>query len=217
MHDRDHVGTAPRRVRSVLPRMARHRRPRQRCLRVCCVASFRIPWSARLPNNTIGRTVPTFAPGFSPLCIIRMSTSSDRLAGARAHRGPLLLSFKEERGCRGVMGHRIERLSALAGCADRVRRAAGAALLVTTSALFAVPRTAAPNAGSGTGAWFVDGTGAALQIFECIGLLCGRIVWFQKARDSIGAWSRDQKNRIPRSAGARVRLDHSLRTSAGWP
>ena len=33
--------------------------------------------------------------------------------------------------------------------------------------------------------WFIDGTGAAIQIFDCSGHLCGSIVWLLKARDSV--------------------------------
>jgi Uncharacterized protein conserved in bacteria (DUF2147) len=88
-------------------------------------------------------------------------------------------------------------MSPLAACADRLRLAAGAALLVTASALFAVPATASSITGSSTGAWFVDGTGAALQMFNCSCLLCSRIAWLQKASDTVGQRSRDNKNPDP--------------------
>jgi hypothetical protein len=43
----------------------------------------------------------------------------------------------------------------------------------------------------------IDGTGAAVQIFDCSGQLCGRIVWLRMARDSVGWLARDDKNPDP--------------------
>ncbi len=91
------------------------------------------------------------------------------------------------------------RKSTSLGCADRLRRAAGAALLVIAATFFAVPGTAASATLPDAGAWFVDGTGAALQIFNCSGLLCGRIVWLQHARDSAGRPASDNNNPDPAS------------------
>jgi len=34
----------------------------------------------------------------------------------------------------------------------------------------------------------------AVQIFDCGGLLCGRIVWLQRPRDAMGQLVRDRKN-----------------------
>ena len=78
-------------------------------------------------------------------------------------------------------------------CARSLRRAACAALLVIALSSFAVPGTAV-SAIVPEGAWFIDGTGAAVQIFDCSGLLCGRIVWLKKGRDSAGQPTRDNKN-----------------------
>ena len=47
------------------------------------------------------------------------------------------------------------------------------------------------------GEWFIDGTGVAVQIFDCSGLLCGRIIWLEKARDISGRPARDNKNPDP--------------------
>ena len=47
------------------------------------------------------------------------------------------------------------------------------------------------------GAWFIDGTGAAVQIFDCSGLLCGRIIWLRTARDIAGRPASDNKNPDP--------------------
>jgi hypothetical protein len=46
-------------------------------------------------------------------------------------------------------------------------------------------------------AWFIDGTGAAIQIFDCSGLLCGRIIWLHKAHDAAGQLAHDNKNPDP--------------------
>lgn len=88
--------------------------------------------------------------------------------------------------------------SAAAGRADRLRHIAGA-LLVIAATFFAVPGAAASAPVRDAGAWFVDGTGAALQIFNCRGLLCGRIVWLQHARDSAGRAASDNNNPDPAS------------------
>jgi len=81
-------------------------------------------------------------------------------------------------------------------CARSLRRAACAALLVIALSSFAVPG-AAVSAIVPEGAWFIDGTGAAVQIFDCSGLLCGRIIWLEKARDTAGRLARDDKNPDP--------------------
>ena len=81
-------------------------------------------------------------------------------------------------------------------CARSLRRAACVALLVIALSSFAVPG-AAVSAIVPEGAWFIDGTGAAVQIFDCSGLLCGRIIWLEKARDTAGRLARDDKNPDP--------------------
>ena len=47
------------------------------------------------------------------------------------------------------------------------------------------------------GAWFIDGTGGAVQIFDCGGLLCGRIIWLWTVRDMAGQPTSDKKNPDP--------------------
>jgi uncharacterized protein (DUF2147 family) len=47
------------------------------------------------------------------------------------------------------------------------------------------------------GAWVVVGTGAALEIFDCASLLCGRIVWLRKARNTAGRPVQDDENPDP--------------------
>jgi uncharacterized protein (DUF2147 family) len=46
------------------------------------------------------------------------------------------------------------------------------------------------------GVWLVDGE-AAVQIFACNSLLCGRIRWLQAPRDSQGQLKRDTRNPDP--------------------
>jgi uncharacterized protein (DUF2147 family) len=46
------------------------------------------------------------------------------------------------------------------------------------------------------GVWLIDGK-AAVQIFDCSGLLCGRILWLQIPRDPQGRLSRDRDNPDP--------------------
>jgi uncharacterized protein (DUF2147 family) len=82
-------------------------------------------------------------------------------------------------------------------CTRSLRRAACAALLAIALTSFTAPGTAVSAMGPADGAWFIDGTGAAIQIFDCGGLLCGRIIWLEKARDTAGRLARDDKNPDP--------------------
>ena len=82
-------------------------------------------------------------------------------------------------------------------CARSLRQAARAALMVITLSSFAVPGAAVLAMVPADGVWFIDGTGAAVQIFDCSGLLCGRIIWLEKARDTAGRLARDDKNPDP--------------------
>jgi uncharacterized protein (DUF2147 family) len=43
------------------------------------------------------------------------------------------------------------------------------------------------------GVWLIKGK-AAVQLFDCKGLLCGRILWLQAAHDPQGQLKRDKKN-----------------------
>jgi uncharacterized protein (DUF2147 family) len=70
-------------------------------------------------------------------------------------------------------------------------------LLVIALTSFAVLGTAVSAMGPTDGAWFIDGTGVAVQIFDCSGLLCGRIIWLEKARDTAGRLARDNRNPDP--------------------
>jgi uncharacterized protein (DUF2147 family) len=44
--------------------------------------------------------------------------------------------------------------------------------------------------------WLMDGR-VAVQVFECEGLMCGRIVWLVRPRDAQGDLDRDGKNPLP--------------------
>jgi uncharacterized protein (DUF2147 family) len=46
------------------------------------------------------------------------------------------------------------------------------------------------------GVWLIKGE-AAVQIFDCNGLLCGRILWLQAPHDSQGQLKRDKRNPDP--------------------
>jgi uncharacterized protein (DUF2147 family) len=69
------------------------------------------------------------------------------------------------------------------------------ALLIVAIACLAVPRTTA-WAATLQGVWLIDGK-AAVQMFDCEGLLCGRIRWLQNARDPQDQAVRDKNNPEP--------------------
>jgi uncharacterized protein (DUF2147 family) len=92
---------------------------------------------------------------------------------------------------------RIAQTLASARRVDWLRRTACAALLVIALSSFSAPGTAVSAVVPADGAWFIDGTGVAVQIFDCSGLLCGRIIWLEKARDTAGRPTRDNKNPDP--------------------
>ncbi len=77
-------------------------------------------------------------------------------------------------------------------CRHRLRRAAA---LVTLIAWLAVPHIPA-GAAMPQGVWLIDGK-VAVQIFDCEGLLCGRILWLRKPRDPRGQFDVDRKNPDP--------------------
>jgi uncharacterized protein (DUF2147 family) len=81
--------------------------------------------------------------------------------------------------------------------ARSLRRAVCAALMVIALGSFAVPGTAELAMVPADAVWLIDGTGAAVQIFDCSGRLCGRIIWLEKARNTAGRLARDDKNPDP--------------------
>jgi uncharacterized protein (DUF2147 family) len=69
-------------------------------------------------------------------------------------------------------------------------------LAALLAAAFAVP---APRAAANTvpqGVWLIDSK-AAVQIYDCAGLMCGRILWLYVPRDPQGALDRDKNNPDP--------------------
>jgi hypothetical protein len=68
-------------------------------------------------------------------------------------------------------------------------------LLVTTIGLLVVPHAVA-RADVPRGTWLIDGR-AVLQISDCGGLACGRIVWLLKPHDSQGQLRGDENNPDP--------------------
>jgi uncharacterized protein (DUF2147 family) len=69
------------------------------------------------------------------------------------------------------------------------------ALLAVAMALLIVPRARSEPAVP-QGVWLLDGK-VAVEIFECGGLMCGRIVWLLDPRDPQGRLDRDRKNPDP--------------------
>ncbi len=74
-------------------------------------------------------------------------------------------------------------------------RLVGVAALVTLIAWLAAPPIPA-QASIPQGVWLIDGK-VAVQIFDCEGLLCGRILWLRKPRDPQGQFDVDKKNPDP--------------------
>jgi uncharacterized protein (DUF2147 family) len=67
-----------------------------------------------------------------------------------------------------------------------------ACLLATALLSLGVPGPAVA-VGIPEGVWLIETT-TALQIFDCNGLLCGRVAWLRNARDPTGQIQRDKKN-----------------------
>jgi uncharacterized protein (DUF2147 family) len=78
---------------------------------------------------------------------------------------------------------------------DAVPRAKRAALLLTTLLALLGPGSMA-SAGVPQGVWMIDGK-AALQIYDCNGLMCGRLRWLHAPRDARGEPKRDKNNPDP--------------------
>ena len=75
-----------------------------------------------------------------------------------------------------------------------MKRKSLALLLASTIGGIANAHTASAEVPEGV--WLVDGE-AAVQIFACNSLLCGRIRWLQAPRDSQGQLKRDARNPDP--------------------
>ena len=73
------------------------------------------------------------------------------------------------------------------------------ALLVAAMVLLAAPSAASEPSvlpAVPQGEWLMDGK-VAVQIFECEGLMCGRIIWLLVPRDPEGLLNLDRKNPVP--------------------
>jgi uncharacterized protein (DUF2147 family) len=80
------------------------------------------------------------------------------------------------------------------GCCP-LRRGVCAASLILLLLSWGMPK-AAGSAGGPDGVWLMPSK-VALQIFDCSGLLCGRIVWLQYPRNPAGQLARDKENPNP--------------------
>ena len=67
------------------------------------------------------------------------------------------------------------------------------ALILLSSAV----RTTTASAAVPDGVWWIMASKVAVQIYDCGGLLCGRIVWLQHPRDAAGQLARDKENPDP--------------------
>jgi len=71
-----------------------------------------------------------------------------------------------------------------------------ALVLLLASAMAVIAHAPAASAEAPQGVWLIDGE-AAVQIFDCQGLLCGRILWLEFPDDSGGGLKRDKNNPDP--------------------
>lgn len=76
--------------------------------------------------------------------------------------------------------------------------------VVSLIAAIAILGACAPRAAAQTavpqGIWLIDQK-AAVQIFDCEGLMCGRILWLYKPRNALGQLDRDKNNPDPALRG----------------
>ena len=66
-------------------------------------------------------------------------------------------------------------------------------VLLLASTMAGIVHAHTASAGVPEGVWLIKEQ-AAVQIFDCKGLLCGRILWLQAPHDSQGQLKRDMKN-----------------------
>jgi uncharacterized protein (DUF2147 family) len=69
-------------------------------------------------------------------------------------------------------------------------------VLLLASTMAGIVHAHMASAEAPKGVWLIKGE-AAVQIFECNSLLCGRILWLQAPRDAEGQLKRDGKNPDP--------------------
>lgn len=70
------------------------------------------------------------------------------------------------------------------------------ALALAAALAVAAPPHAFAQPAVPQGEWLMDGR-VAVQVFECEGLMCGRIVWLAVPRDPAGELNLDRKNPAP--------------------
>ena len=70
----------------------------------------------------------------------------------------------------------------------------GSLLAAAITLLAVAPAAAQPAVPQGV--WLVDGK-AAVQIYDCSGLMCGRVVWLKVPRNRLGQLDRDKHNPDP--------------------
>jgi uncharacterized protein (DUF2147 family) len=80
--------------------------------------------------------------------------------------------------------------------ADKALAVPGRVALVLATLLALVIPSSMASAGVPQGLWVVDGR-AAVQIYDCNGLLCGRLRWMDPPRDARGEPKRDKNNPDP--------------------
>lgn len=76
-----------------------------------------------------------------------------------------------------------------------LRQVLYATVLIAVASSTVAPTSASPIEVP-EGVWLVDAN-SALQIFDCNGLLCGRVAWLRNVRDGTGQIQRDGKNPDP--------------------
>ena len=64
-------------------------------------------------------------------------------------------------------------------------------MIALSAAIPAAAAAAVPD-----GVWLIDGK-AAVQVYDCAGLMCGRIVWLKVPRNPLGQLDRDKRNPDP--------------------
>lgn len=82
-----------------------------------------------------------------------------------------------------------------AGRGGLLKRLSRVVFAVAAIALL-VPARAVSQPAVPQGEWLIDGQ-VAVQIFECEGLMCGRIIWLLVPRDPQGELNLDRKNPVP--------------------
>jgi uncharacterized protein (DUF2147 family) len=78
----------------------------------------------------------------------------------------------------------------------RLLQRLGWAILAAAAMALPAPASAVAQPAVPQGVWLIDGN-AAVQVFDCAGLMCGRIVWLVVPRNALGQLDRDKHNPNP--------------------